>query len=470
MAIQMFADAVTAGLHTRMVQLDGDGNGLDSPAVHRAAAHGLSGSGGSLPHLAAIQRAFGRHDVSSVQAHVGGVAAEGSQAMGARAYASGNQVAFAASPDLHLAAHEAAHVVQQRGGVQLSGGVGAAGDVYERHADAVADLVVTGQSAEAELDRFAGGATGGGSAGVQMNRRPESMSYAGRGSARRVTSAEQSFTLGQPRTLEALIGPLDDDLVGWMVMSGRPHGAPGPDRGPDLVRSSSNIRALWESTLRHAPDGPIEIRAELTRDEHGAVTFVRFSTPGFTHIEFDDDLVEAAPPVVVLPTIRLRRSTGGSSGGILEGTSAIVDTFNGGNGVADSAHSAAADRLDDGTIPAVETEIQARLEALRPEVLRLYHDDPTRPIYATISTHRSRVSGATYAESGMEVTAGVVLDRVELTREPRHVDRTRTDHEAAGAQSVVVFHYETRSEPITLTRSGSPLPLATPALTVPPSH
>lgn len=85
--------------------------------------------------------------------------------MGARAYATGNQVAFAASPDLHLAAHEAAHVVQQRGGIQLSGGVGAVGDVYEQHADSVADLVVQGKSAEGLLDVHA--PSGGRSASVQ---------------------------------------------------------------------------------------------------------------------------------------------------------------------------------------------------------------------------------------------------------------------------------------------------------------
>jgi hypothetical protein len=66
-------------------------------------------------------------------------------------------VAFARSPDLHTAAHEAAHVVQQRGGVQLKGGVGEAGDSHERHADAVADLVVQGKSSESLLDRVANG-------------------------------------------------------------------------------------------------------------------------------------------------------------------------------------------------------------------------------------------------------------------------------------------------------------------------
>lgn len=160
--IQMFADSVSAGLFAPVVQLAGPGTDVGTDDVHRAAAHGFSGSGGALPHLGAIERSFGRHDVSGVRAHVGGAAAEGAAAMGAHAYASGDEVAFASFPDLHLAAHEAAHVVQQRGGVQLAGGVGAAGDPFEQHADAVADLVTRGESAEALLDRYApGGPTGG---------------------------------------------------------------------------------------------------------------------------------------------------------------------------------------------------------------------------------------------------------------------------------------------------------------------
>ena len=134
--------------------------------VHAAAEAGISGGGGQLPFLDEIQRSFGRHDVSGVEAHVGGPAEGATRAMGAEAYATGNHVAFGGAPSLHTAAHEAAHVVQQRGGVQLKGGVGAAGDAYEQHADAVADAVVQGRSAEGLLDQHAGGG-GGGAAAVQ---------------------------------------------------------------------------------------------------------------------------------------------------------------------------------------------------------------------------------------------------------------------------------------------------------------
>ena len=148
-------------------------SGAADAHVHAAAARGVSGASTALPHVDLIQRAFGRHDVGGVKAHVGGEAAEGAQAMGAKAFATGDRVAFAEAPDLHTAAHEAAHVVQQRGGVQLKGGVGQVGDAYEQHADAVADAVVAGSSAESLLDQMAPSGAGvspaaaGASAGVQ---------------------------------------------------------------------------------------------------------------------------------------------------------------------------------------------------------------------------------------------------------------------------------------------------------------
>jgi hypothetical protein len=138
------------------VQAKGDAAG-DTAAVHEAAERGTQGAPTALPYADRISPLFGRHDVSQVQAFIGGPAREATAAMGATAYATGNKVAFRDAPDLHTAAHEAAHVVQQRSGVQLKGGVGEAGDAYERHADAVADRVVAGQSAEALLDASAPG-------------------------------------------------------------------------------------------------------------------------------------------------------------------------------------------------------------------------------------------------------------------------------------------------------------------------
>lgn len=131
------------------------GREFGNKSVHEAATRGTQGSGKSLPFLSQIQRAFGRHDLSHARAHEGPRAASAARAMGASAYTMGHHVAFGGAPDLHTAAHEAAHIVQQRAGVKLAGNVGKIGDVYERHADAVAEQVVKGQSAEALLEQMA---------------------------------------------------------------------------------------------------------------------------------------------------------------------------------------------------------------------------------------------------------------------------------------------------------------------------
>jgi hypothetical protein len=159
--------------------------------VHAAAEKGISGVSGPLPHLDAIQKSFGHHDVSHVKAHTDGAAANNAAAMGAEAFATGDHVAFAGSPSLHTAAHEAAHVVQQRGGVQLKGGVGQIGDRYEQHADAVADRVVAGQSAVDLLD-IAGPAS---SAGVGMIQKQETHKD-GQGSPQDVAKLPKAQKLG----------------------------------------------------------------------------------------------------------------------------------------------------------------------------------------------------------------------------------------------------------------------------------
>ena len=178
----------------------------DAPTV---AARGVAEASAPLPHLAPIQRAFGRHDVRGVRAAVGGDAAASSAAMGALAYATGDRVGFAAEPDLHLAAHEAAHVVQQRGGVQLASGVGARGDRYEQHADRVADLVVAGCSAEAELDTLAAG--GAATTAVQRHDSPTHVRAGDSvpGDSITVTKPEGTITFS-PGELGALVDYVGD--------------------------------------------------------------------------------------------------------------------------------------------------------------------------------------------------------------------------------------------------------------------
>jgi hypothetical protein len=158
-------------------------------AVHDAAAHGISGNSTALPHAGQIQRLFGRHDISSIEAHTDASAAAGAGAMGAEAYATGNHVAFASQPDLHTAAHEAAHVVQQRAGVQLKSGVGEVGDPYERNADAVADRVVQGKSAEDLLP----GPGGGAGVDAPVQKKDGKITHQGNVGTGQVTARENDF-------------------------------------------------------------------------------------------------------------------------------------------------------------------------------------------------------------------------------------------------------------------------------------
>jgi len=147
----------------RPVQMDVGGTSAAAPAA--VAADGVSGASSGVPHHDEIQGSFGHHDISGAKSQVGGPATQAAGKLGANAYATGGRMGFSTQPDLHTAAHEAAHYVQQQRGVQLYGGVGRAGDPYERHADAVADAVVEGRSAEGLLDAHPG--TGPETHGVQ---------------------------------------------------------------------------------------------------------------------------------------------------------------------------------------------------------------------------------------------------------------------------------------------------------------
>ena len=129
-----------------VVQMSGASAHSHPDALKRTAVQGIQGEGGQLPYLDRIQKSFGSHDVSTVKAHASPESQQANRALGSAAYAVGNHVAFESAPDLRTAAHEAAHAVQQRSGVQLSQGIGQVGDRYEKQADAVADRVVRGQS------------------------------------------------------------------------------------------------------------------------------------------------------------------------------------------------------------------------------------------------------------------------------------------------------------------------------------
>ena len=133
----------------RKIQMIGGRDTGNEASIHKIASAGVQGNGSKIPYHNKIQKSFGPdHDVSAIQAYTGTKASTASRAMGAKAYAAGNKIAFVdGNPDIHTVAHEAAHTIQQRAGVQLKGGLGQEGDPYEQQADAVADAVKQGKSA-----------------------------------------------------------------------------------------------------------------------------------------------------------------------------------------------------------------------------------------------------------------------------------------------------------------------------------
>ncbi len=110
--------------------------------IQREAAKGVRGAGQPLPYFDRIQQAFGQHDISQIKAYTGSEAKAANKSIGAKAYATGNKIAFAeSSPNLHTVAHETAHIVQQQKGVRLEDGVGKANDKYEQQAEKLATSV-----------------------------------------------------------------------------------------------------------------------------------------------------------------------------------------------------------------------------------------------------------------------------------------------------------------------------------------
>jgi hypothetical protein len=113
-----------------------------SNKIHKIAAKGVQGTGNKLPHFDKIQLAFAKYDLSNVQAYTNENAVNASKEIDAKAYTTGNKIAFSTNnPDVFTVAHEVAHVLQQRAGVQLNDGIGVAHDCYEMHANAVATQI-----------------------------------------------------------------------------------------------------------------------------------------------------------------------------------------------------------------------------------------------------------------------------------------------------------------------------------------
>jgi hypothetical protein len=142
------------------VQRDRDGNGVAANA-ESAVDRASSASGSALPDDVRLKfESCLDTDLSGVRVHTGAESAQATQAVGARAYATGQDIHFApgqydphSTAGQHLLAHEVAHTVQQSGGTVSAGApqykleVSTPGDTHEVEADRAADAMVAGKSA-----------------------------------------------------------------------------------------------------------------------------------------------------------------------------------------------------------------------------------------------------------------------------------------------------------------------------------
>ncbi|MDQ3341919.1 MAG: DUF4157 domain-containing protein [Myxococcota bacterium] len=147
--------AIASGLLQRAAR---DANGVADGAEHAVAA-ASSSSGSALPEtlMRKFESSLGA-DLGGVRVHTGDASAAANDAVGAKAYAVGNDIHFGAgqydpsSPGgEHLLAHEVAHTVQQAGGaqrMQFKLAVSSPGDSLEHEADRAAEAMVAGAPAQ----------------------------------------------------------------------------------------------------------------------------------------------------------------------------------------------------------------------------------------------------------------------------------------------------------------------------------
>ncbi|MGB8908522.1 MAG: DUF4157 domain-containing protein [Candidatus Cybelea sp.] len=146
---------------------------LEPDAFERAddiARQGVSGEPSPFPHLAEIQRSFGGlFDLRTARAHIDPAAVRSSQSLRAQAYTVGSDVAFAEPPSLETAAHEAAHVAQNRGNRAPTCGISRSGDFREAAAETIARRAASGASAADLVSRQ----SPGNGARIQRQEAPE---------------------------------------------------------------------------------------------------------------------------------------------------------------------------------------------------------------------------------------------------------------------------------------------------------
>ena len=246
-AVQFSMDAALESVGHWADSDGGTGDTASESAVQDIADTGIADSGHSLPFLDQIQQSFGAFDATDIVAHTGSGARAANERLGSNAFATQGHVSFGDTPSLFTAAHEAAHHVVQHAGVRPHSGVGEVGDVYEQHADQVAEAVVAGDSAEPLLASMAVPQAKPQNSAVQFEKKKapprESVVYLGINDASRET--EKKVFQGMDNAT-VITGSGTDKSMQGKTWSHKP----GPDGQPvllDLSKESDLEQYLTEA-------------------------------------------------------------------------------------------------------------------------------------------------------------------------------------------------------------------------------
>lgn len=213
------------------------GEGATAGHAEAAVAGATSSIGSSLP--APLMRKFESSigaDLSNVRVHTGSESATAASSVGARAYATGQDIHFGAgqydpssSGGQHLIAHEVAHTVQQRGGApsrQNKLEVSSPHDAAEHEADHAADAMVAGAPATVS------------SGGLAISRKPVDPST---GDLQGAGDEAQQKAWATPLQVDTLSVQTDRDRVGEVIAD-----INAQQKNVDAaVKADSNIEAQY---------------------------------------------------------------------------------------------------------------------------------------------------------------------------------------------------------------------------------
>lgn len=129
-------------------------SGSKGRTVEKVAEGGLSGSSGILPYIDQLEKSFGQ-PLGGIRAHQGPSAAEASEQLDAKGYATQGQVVLGKSADFRTVAEETGHALQQRNSVSSwwsqSHGITDPKGPIEADAKLAAENVVAGRPASVEM-------------------------------------------------------------------------------------------------------------------------------------------------------------------------------------------------------------------------------------------------------------------------------------------------------------------------------